>query len=201
MSTLWIKICGMTTPQAVAEALNQKVDAIGFVFAESPRRVTTERANELAAPARGRVQCIAVTRHPTQSAVDEIVSAFRPDALQTDIEDLAELRLPRQLGIFPVVRAGNPVPQLLPERLLYEGQSSGTGVPCDWSGAVGIARRTRLVLAGGLNPDNVGAAIAAVNPHGVDVSSGVEQQRGVKAPAKIAQFVYAARTHRQDLPQ
>ncbi len=198
MSALWIKICGMTTPEAVAEALAQKVDAIGFVFAESPRQVTAARAVELAAPARGRVQCIAVTRHPTQSSVDEIVSAFKPDALQTDIEDLAQLRLPRTLGLLPVVREGNPLPPRFPERLLYEGQASGTGVPFDWSAARDVAHRTQLVLAGGLNPDNVGGAIAGIHPFGVDVSSGVEQRRGIKSPEKIARFVRAVRASRQD---
>src|SRR5688572_10475302 len=122
MSGLWIKICGMTTPEAVAAALAARVDAIGFVFAESPRRVTPARAAQLAAVARGRVRCIAVTRHPTQQEIDEIVSDFQPDVLQTDIEDLPQLRLPRKLDVLPVLRVGNAAPQTLPFRLLFEGQ-------------------------------------------------------------------------------
>src|SRR5688572_13970128 len=105
MSGIWIKICGMTTPEAVAAALAARVDAIGFVFAESPRQITPQRAVRLAAVARGRLRCVAVTRHPSQQLVDEIVSVFQPDVLQTDVGDLRSLRLPRQLDVLPVLRA------------------------------------------------------------------------------------------------
>ena len=81
----------------------------------------------------------------------------------------------------------------LPPRLLFEGARSGTGRTADWSAAQALARRTQLVLAGGLNAGNVAAAIAAVRPFGVDVSSGVEEAPGVKSPAAIADFVQAVR--------
>lgn len=190
---MWIKVCGMTTPEAVQAALDARVDAIGFVFAESKRRVTPARAAELAQPARGRVQCIAVTKHPTQSDVDEILEVFRPDIFQTDWQDLQALRLPRELAVFPVLRAGGGEPQPLPVRVLFEGPVSGTGVPTDWPSAHAMARRTQVILAGGLSPANVAAAIAEVNPFGVDVSSGVESSPGIKSPEKIASFVSAAR--------
>jgi phosphoribosylanthranilate isomerase len=81
----------------------------------------------------------------------------------------------------------------LPERVLFEGAVSGIGVPCDWSAARALASRTQLVLAGGLTVRNVAAAISAVHPFGVDVSSGVEERPGVKSPQEIARFVEAAR--------
>jgi phosphoribosylanthranilate isomerase len=182
---------------------------------------------------------VAVTRHPSQQVIDEIVSVFKPDVLQTDAADLALLRLPTQLGLLPVMRGaggkteaaggvgGRELPPVLrgagdgrsaagggerggqgrgqdggddgddlvtlPRRLLFEGLTSGAGVPCDWTAARRVARRTELVLAGGLNPANVGAAIAAVQPFGVDVSTGVEVRPGVKSPAEIMNFVRAAR--------
>ena len=80
-TTRWIKICGMTTPEAVEACLEAHVDAIGFVFAESVRQVTPAKAASLAAPARGRVVCTAVTRHPTQQVIDEIIEVFQPDLL------------------------------------------------------------------------------------------------------------------------
>src|SRR4029077_5712071 len=79
--SMWIKICGMTTPEAVAACLKAQVDAIGFVFAPSPRRLSPQRAHQLAAPARGRVRCVAVTRHPTQADLQEILAVFAPDIL------------------------------------------------------------------------------------------------------------------------
>jgi phosphoribosylanthranilate isomerase len=190
---MWIKICGVTTPAAVAAALEARADAIGFVFAPSPRHLSPQRARELAAPARGRVSCVAVTRHPTQAVLDEILSVFRPDLLQSDADDLRTLRLPAALGLLPVMRAGEPLPEKLPQRLLFEGPESGAGLAADWQAAQACARRTQLVLAGGLNSGNVAAAIAAVRPFGVDVSSGVEERTGIKSPLAIMQFVAAAR--------
>lgn len=190
---MWIKICGMTTPEAVAAALEARVDAIGFVFAKSPRQVTPERALQLAAAARGRVQLVAVTLHPTQQWVDEIVSTFEPDWLQTDAEDLPSLKLPAATTALPVLRDGARIPDRLPNRLMFEGPASGLGLTCDWTRAQQIARRADLVLAGGLNENNVTAAIEAVRPFGVDVSSGVEIERGIKDPERIARFVQTAR--------
>lgn len=189
---MWIKICGMTTPEAVAAAVDAGVDAIGFVFAKSVRQVTPEQATLLAAPARGRVRCVAVTRHPNQQDIDRILQGFSPDVLQTDSVDLRSLQLPRQLDLLPVLRNAQDGVDL-PARLLFEGLASGTGMPCDWSAAQQVARRTQLVLAGGLNPNNVASAIAQVQPFGVDVSTGVETRPGVKSPAHIALFVAAAR--------
>jgi phosphoribosylanthranilate isomerase len=193
---MWIKICGLTTPDAVAAALDAGADAIGFVFAKSVRQVSPEVARRLAAPARGRVRCVAVTRHPTQQDIDDIVSIFKPDVLQTDSTDLPSLRLAAQLELLPVLRGVGDESNTLPPRLLFEGIASGAGVPCDWTAARRVARRAELVLAGGLNPSNVAAAIEAVQPFGVDVSTGVEVRPGVKSPVEIANFVRAAREPR-----
>jgi phosphoribosylanthranilate isomerase len=202
---MWIKICGLTTAEAVAAALDAGADAIGFVFAKSVRQVSPDVALRLAVPARGRVRCVAVTRHPSQQDVDDIVSIFKPDVLQTDSADIPLLRLPAQLELLPVLREGGDEGRSgvdgarggeLPRRLLFEGVTSGAGVPCDWTTARRVARRAELVLAGGLSPSNVASAIAAVLPFGVDVSTGVEVRPGVKSPVEIANFVRAAREPR-----
>jgi phosphoribosylanthranilate isomerase len=190
---MWIKICGMTTPDAIATALEAGADAIGFVFAESPRQLTPEAATQLARPARGRVRCVAVTRHPAQGPLDEMLRVFRPDVLQTDEGDFVSLTLPASLERLPVIRSGDGHSAHLPPRILFEGPASGSGATSDWSAARRLARRTQLVLAGGLDAGNVGEAIATVQPFGVDVSSGVEARPGVKSPLKIMQFVTAAR--------
>jgi phosphoribosylanthranilate isomerase len=190
---MWIKICGITTPDAIAAAVEAGADALGFVFAESPRQLTPEAATQLARAVRGRVRCVAVTRHPTQRAVDEILQVFRPELLQTDLTDLGPLTLPTTLELLPVVRSSSAAPARPPPRILFEGPTSGSGVASDWAAARGLAARTELVLAGGLDSANVAAAVAAVRPFGVDVSSGVEARPGVKNPLKILEFVSAAR--------
>jgi phosphoribosylanthranilate isomerase len=190
---MWIKICGMTDERAVATALDLGVDAIGFVFAPSVRQLTPARAAALARPARERLACIAVTQHPTQVQLDEIVAVFGPDVLQSDIEDLLDLRLPETLQRLPVLRAGAALGGTPPARLLFEGPRSGSGATADWAQAAAQARLTQLVLAGGLNAANVGAAIQAVRPFGVDTSSGVESSPGRKDPLRMQAFVSAAR--------
>jgi phosphoribosylanthranilate isomerase len=190
---MWIKICGMTSEQAVETALHGRADAIGFVFAPSVRQLEPTRAAQLALPARGRMLCVAVTLHPSQAAIDQILREFNPDVLQTDLADIAQLQLPSQLALLPVLRAGVALPGTLPARLLFEGPRSGTGVATDWSQAGSLAHQTQLILAGGLTPHNVAAAIAAVQPFGVDVSSGVEATPGQKDPRKIVEFIQAAR--------
>jgi phosphoribosylanthranilate isomerase len=190
---MWVKVCGLTTPEAVAAAVDAGVDAVGFVFAESKRKVTAQQAAELARTVPDSILRVAVMLHPSQAELDEVWSRFRPDVLQTDIDDLASLQLPDGLQVTPVVRAGRTLPAALPSRLLFEGPVSGTGETTDWSAAARLATRTQLILAGGLNAGNVAAAIATARPYGVDVSSGVEARPGVKDPEKIYEFVRIAR--------
>ena len=191
--SLWVKVCGLTTPAAVAAAVDAGVDAVGFVFAESKRKVSPQRAAELARDVPRNIVRVAVMLHPSQQELDAVWSEFRPDVLQTDSEDLASLRIPNGLAVTPVIRAGRELPRELPSRMLFEGPVSGTGTTTDWSAAAQLASRTQLILAGGLKPANVAAAIAAARPFGVDVSSGVEAEPGVKDPAKIHEFVRNAR--------
>jgi phosphoribosylanthranilate isomerase len=190
---LFIKICGMTTDAAVDAALCCEVDAIGFVFAESVRRVTPKFASELARAARHKAACVAVTRHPTRALINEILRDFRPDILQTDLADIEKLDLPRELAVLPVVRPGPRPTCELPRRILFEGPVSGSGRTTDWDAAAELALRMEVILAGGLDPANVGAAIRHVRPFGIDVSSGVEESPGVKNTEMIEQFVAAAR--------
>ena len=183
----------MTSAEGVAAALAAGVDAIGFVFAPSVRRVDAERAAELALPVRQRLTCVAVTQHPDQPTVDAIVRGLRPDLLQSDLEDFAQLHLPQRVARLPVFRDGHAQLAEYPPRLLFEGARSGTGAVSDWQQAAALAARTRLILAGGLHAGNVAEAIRAVRPFGVDTSSGVELRPGVKDANKILKFVRAAR--------
>ena len=187
-----MKICGLTSRDAVEAAVAAGADAVGFVFAPSKRQVTAERATRLAQGVPRHIPRVAVMLHPTQSQLDEVWSAFRPEILQTDAEDLQTLRVPSGMAVIPVVRAVGPALAGHP-LILFEGPVSGVGSTSDWQSAAQLARTTQLVLAGGLNAINVADAIAAVRPFGVDVSSGVELSPGVKDPARIHEFVRRAR--------
>jgi phosphoribosylanthranilate isomerase len=193
MSNLFIKICGMTTPGAVSAAVACEVDAIGFVFAPSVRRLSPLRATELAAPARHKVACVAVMRHPSREDVADVLREFRPDILQTDLSDIEQLGLPRELPVLPVLRPGPRPACAIPRRVLFEGPVSGSGRTTDWDAAAELAQRIEVILAGGLTPLNVAEAVRHVRPFGVDVSSGVEDQPGIKNTEMIERFVAAAR--------
>jgi phosphoribosylanthranilate isomerase len=190
--SVWIKVCGLTTEDGVDAAIEAGVDAVGFVFAPSKREVSPARAAELARRIPPRIARVAVMLHPSQAWVDEVCRTFRPDVLQTDLDDLATLRIPQSVETLPVVR-GAQASAAQCARVLFEGPVSGAGERSDWTLAARLARETQLILAGGLTPGNVRDALSAAKPFGVDVSSGVESGPGVKDPVKICEFVRNAR--------
>jgi len=197
---MFVKICGMNSPEAVEAAVAAGADAIGFVFAESPRQVTPEQAKALCAAVPAHVARVAVMRHPHKEHWQRVIEIFEPTWLQTDAEDFRWITLPTSCLALPVYREANaPADSDLPDRLLYEGTQSGAGRVADWDEAHGLARVTEVILAGGLTADNVADAIRFVRPWGVDVSSGVERERGVKDPDKIKEFVARVRAADADM--
>lgn len=191
--TTRVKICGLTAPEAVAAAVEAGADAVGFVFAESPRRIGIDMALRLAAGVPEDVATVAVMRHPDRDLVDAVLTDLRPHFLQTDAEDFETIHLEGPTRPLAVFRSGGPPPPRIPRLLLFEGPVSGSGQTADWEAARALAREARLVLAGGLDPDNVALAIKRVRPYAVDVSSGVESAPGVKDPELIHRFVTAVR--------
>jgi len=198
VSPLWIKICGLRTIDAVEAAAGAGASAVGFVFhAASPRNLAPAAARGLRRALPSGVESVAVFLHPPQALVDEVLEAVAPDWVQTDVEDLAGLRLPAAQRVLPVLRSGGARPAVLPARCLLEGVQSGAGRRADWGEATGLARATQLVLAGGLDAHNVAEAVRTVRPFGVDVSSGVERERGVKDVSRIVEFIRVARQAEQ----
>ena len=193
---VFVKICGLHTAAAVEAAVNAGADALGFVFADSPRQITSAAALALTRDLPPGILTVAVMRHPSKADLAEVLEVFGPDWLQTDADDFDAVALPAETRPLPVYRdtAALNMAAAGRERLvLFEGAESGHGQLANWGRARTLAGMTRLILAGGLNPDNVADAIRAVRPYGVDVSSGVERERGVKDPAKISAFVRAVR--------
>ena len=197
---LWVKVCGLRTLEAVEAAASAGADAVGFVFHEaSPRHLTLAEARALVACVPEGVETVAVFLHPSQALVDAVIDAIGPDWIQTDAVDLDGLRLRTGQKTLPVFRTGGlgtgeaMSREVRGSRFLLESEQSGAGERADWTMAASIAAAGELVLAGGLDAANVGAAIATVRPFGVDVSSGVERSRGVKDVTLIRDFVAAAR--------
>jgi phosphoribosylanthranilate isomerase len=193
---LWIKVCGMRTPDAIEAAVSAGVQAVGFVFHEpSPRHVSIAEAMALQPAVPAGVERVAVFLAPTQDLVDAVIEQLQPDRVQMDAHDLAQLTIPLTQRVLAVFRSGESFAQAgdLPQRFLLESARSGMGEKADWSLAAGLSRRAQLVLAGGLDATNVAEAISTVRPYGIDVSSGVESSRGVKSPSLITEFIRAAR--------
>lgn len=213
--SLLVKICGLKSAADVDTAVAAGADAVGFVFAESPRCVTPAEASAASRDLPAAVRRVAVMRHPTNTQWRAVFERFRPDVLQTDAGDFETLDVPGEVERWPVLREGRDDtgnlprwPMLregrdetgsLPRVFLYEGPTSGAGVTVDWTLAASIARRGRMILAGGLSAANVGVAITTVQPYGVDVSSAVESGLGIKDPKLIREFIAAARAAEQTL--
>jgi phosphoribosylanthranilate isomerase len=191
---MFVKICGMNSAEAVDAAVAAGADALGFVFAASPREVTPEQAKALCASVPAHVLRVAVMRHPHKEQWERVIEVFEPNWLQTDAEDFRWIKLPQTCTPLPVYRDSNaPADSDLPDRLLYEGTQSGSGRVADWDEAAGLARVAEVILAGGLTVDNIGDAIRFVRPWGVDASSGLERARGEKDPVLIREFVARVR--------
>ena len=191
--SLLVKICGMTDEQTVDAAVRAGADAVGFVFAESPRRIAPQQARSISKNISPSVLRVAVMLHPDTDEWQEVLDVFQPDVLQTDATDFDYLDVPPNIHRWPVIREGDSV-DTMPSQFVYEGRSSGRGETIDWDLAAKLARRGRMILAGGLDAGNVGAALVRVRPFGVDVSSAVESAPGRKDPRKIREFINAVRT-------
>lgn len=187
--SLFVKICGITDSAAAESAVEAGADAVGFVFATSPRQVTTGVAASISAGLPPEILRVAVFRRPSRGELEQVLEDFTPDLVQADSESLKGFG---EIATLPVFREGVGA---TPDggRFLYEGPASGSGRVVDLSTAAEVARAGDMVLAGGLGPDNVGSAISRVRPYGVDVSSGVESSPGTKDPELIRSFVYTAR--------
>ena len=196
--SVMVKICGLSDAEHVNVAVEAGADAIGFVFADSPRRVTPLEAATICASVPSHIKRVAVMRHPANDEWQAVLHAFSPDVLQSDVEDYAALDVPESIERWPVYREGGSRPDTK-GAYIYEGQKSGQGETVDWSLAASIAAIGQMILAGGLAVQNVATAIATVRPFGVDVSSAVESARGQKDAQLINEFVNAVRAAEKDL--
>lgn len=213
--SLWIKICGTTSLADAELAVDAGADAVGFVFAPSPRRVTPEQVAAIIPKLPQVVEKIGVF---ADAAFEEIASAVVNCGLtgvQLHFEAPTELtarlrdRFGRMLRIVRVVRFASESPSAAPDLIedtnadavLVDSRSKtgggGTGVAYDWELAAKVIFRRgaerKFIAAGGLNAANVAEAIARLRPWGVDVASGVESAPGRKDAASVRAFIAGAR--------
>ncbi len=192
--SVFVKVCGLTTAEDIEAAIDAGADAVGFVFAESPRQVTPQHAAAISNDVPATVLKVAVMLHPGDDEWQAVADALSPDVLQTDAGDYEVLDVGDNVRRWPVFRQGRAgLPDPAPEEYVYEGPKSGQGETVDWALAAQVARTNRMILAGGLGPDNVAEAVRAVRPWGVDASSSLERAPGRKDPGKVAAYVAAAK--------
>lgn len=218
--TLWIKICANTSLEDARVAAEAGADAVGFVFAPSPRRVTAAQAAAIVAELPEAVEKIGVFVDAGFGEITATVEACKLTGAQLHFDAPAELtarlreRFGARLRILRVVHfdaegreeaavgARQWIEDPHVDAVLVDSRTTtavgGTGVAFDWSAAArtlfqNAEVHSRLIAAGGLTPENVAEAIAVLRPWGVDVVSGVEDAPGKKNAAKVREFIARAR--------
>ncbi len=198
-----VKVCGITTVEQAMACVELGVDAIGVnLVASSPRRVDETTARAIAQAVGDRTLVVAVVANRDVDAMRALVERTGAGCLQLHGDEPPEhvaAMLPhayKAVGVAgpeDVARAADTPGDYVMVDAKVPGALGGTGHAFDWSLVVGLARTRRLVLAGGLRPDNVATAVATVHPWCVDVASGVESRPGVKDMAKVEAFLREAR--------
>jgi len=198
-----VKICGITNIEDARHASACGADALGFVFYPgSPRCVDPDQARRIIAELPPLITTVGLFVNESPAKIREIVEFSGLNTVQLHGEEeppqcsyppcrvIKALRLKQGMddSVFSTYR----VSALLLDAYVSD-KFGGTGQCCDWDRAANVASRHRVILAGGLNPENVADAVRKVHPYGVDVSSGVEKQPGQKDPEKVAMFIRMAR--------
>jgi phosphoribosylanthranilate isomerase len=198
-----IKICGVTRKEDALLAVSLGAWAVGFNFYEkSPRCVTIEQAADMAARLPLGVRRVGVFVNAGRSAIERTVAGAELDMIQLHGDEPPDMcrSWPCEVIKAMPLRSGEDVERLAAYEVFLHlvdsgtgGAYGGTGKLSDWTLAAEAAARHRLLLAGGLTPENVAEAVRVVRPFGVDVASGVEREPGVKDAGKMKAFFIAAR--------
>jgi phosphoribosylanthranilate isomerase len=197
---IFVKICGITNEQDALLATALGADALGFNFAQSRRHVQPDTVRDIVKRLPGEVLTVGVFRNHRPEHVVDVVHRCGLHAAQLHGgEPLSEVRFVKERVQFVIQAfvAGDPALAAAANSpadvVLVDSPNPGSGKVFDWRLADGVPGGVRLLLAGGLTPDNVAEAIRRVRPWGVDVASGVESAPGRKDPRKLRRFVEAAR--------
>jgi phosphoribosylanthranilate isomerase len=198
---VFVKICGTTNEEDALLSVALGADAVGFVLAPSPRQVTPEAVSDIVKRLPPEIMTVAVFRNMPRDRVVKIALRTGVKAVQLHgsetAEDIAYIRQKLPLVVIKALSAeGNDVlraDEYGADMILLDAPSPGSGRVFDWALAGAVPSDMRVLLAGGLNPDNVAEAIRAVRPSGVDVVSGVESSPGQKDARKLRAFIANAK--------
>jgi phosphoribosylanthranilate isomerase len=197
---MFVKICGNTTEEDALLATALGADAVGFIFAPSRRQVRPDDVRSIVKRLPHEVTTIGVFANERPEHVVEVASTVGLHGVQlSGKEPLSEVRWIRERLplVIQAFAAGDPALATAAngpaDVVMIDSPSPGSGQVFDWRLAEGAPGGIRLLLAGGLNPDNVADAIRLVRPWGVDVATGVESSPGQKDPRKLRRFIEAAR--------
>jgi phosphoribosylanthranilate isomerase len=202
MASVRVKICGITRPADAVSAEAAGADAIGLLFApESPRFVSRDAARDVCEAVGPMLVRVGVFRDAPLEQVLDLAAELRLGAVQLHGSENAEY-VRRVRSQVPVIRAVSFTPGIAAadlhsaeaEAVLLDGLRPGSGSAFDWAAAAHLRSQPRLILAGGLHAGNVAAGVRALEPYGVDVSTGVESSPGIKDGRLIASFIAAARS-------
>jgi len=197
---IFVKICGITNEADALLCVGLGADALGFVFAPSPRQVTVRAVHDIVHRVPREVLTVGVFRDEARQRVVDLASDAGVGAVQLHGHETAEdCRWIRQHTACTIraFSAGDRTIARFEEfgadYILIDGTSPGSGEVFDWRLAEGVVDHGRMIVSGGLHAGNVAQAIASLQPWGVDVSSGVESEPGRKDPQKVREFIHAAR--------
>jgi phosphoribosylanthranilate isomerase len=196
----FVKVCGTTSEADALLAVAMGADAVGFIFAPSPRQVAAQLVRDIVRRLPPEVLTVGVFRDEAPERVVDILSSTGLTAAQLHGRETSEQTMWVRQRVSVVIKgfaAGDPgiarAADYGADMVLVDSASPGSGKVFDWSLAEDVPAGQRLMLAGGLTPDNVAEAMARVRPFGVDVASGVESQPGHKDARLVRAFVSAAK--------
>jgi phosphoribosylanthranilate isomerase len=197
---VFVKICGTTSEEDALLAVAMGADAVGFIFAPSPRQVSPSRVRDIVRRLPPEVLTVGVFRNELPERVVEVVNGAGLRAAQLHGHETPEQALfvkERVSVLFQAFAAGDPAVRRAREygadAVMLDSPSPGSGEVFDWRLADGVPDGVRILMAGGLTPANVGEAIAQVRPWGVDAVSGIEASPGHKDPVKVREFIANAK--------
>jgi len=197
---MFIKICGITNEDDALFAVAMGADAVGFIFAPSTRQVAPQLVYDITRRLPPEVLTVGVFRDEHPSRVVEIANRSGVKAVQLHGRETIEHTKEIAHNVRYVIKVfGSDSPHLRnadqygTDLIMVDSPGGGTGKVFDWGLVGDVPDGVRLILAGGLDPDNVTDAVRVVEPWGVDVASGVETTPGKKDPAKVRRFIANAR--------